>query len=311
MGKFITKRDLHAGEGLTIAFGWDKDLIAPPSSWKRFWWKMNPSENGVFLFPILSFLYMANLWYRKEREPRVRESVTVMYEPPKFSNTPLTPAEVGTLIDERLDPSDITSTIIGLAIKGYIKIEEIKKEGHIFDKTDYSLKKIKAKDPSLNPFETELMKALFPDPLPDTLVSDLKNKFYIHLDLLKKTFYGELIRKKYFITSPDKVRNSYVIAGIVVLVFATLSFIFFVPHSIGKDIIAGLFTAIIGFRTFNPYLFIHSVNLVTSNLGSTLFSAPRGSGGNGRSGSGFDGGGSPEVVLEVAVGGVGRITFQA
>jgi len=51
----------------------------------------------------------------------------VMYEPPKFDNKPLTPAEVGTLIDERLDPRDITSTIVGLAVKGYIKIEETKR----------------------------------------------------------------------------------------------------------------------------------------------------------------------------------------
>lgn len=372
MGKFITKRSLHAGEGLTIAFGWDKGLVFPPSSWKKFWWKMNLRENWVFLFPLLSFLYMANLWYRKGRDPRVRESVVVTYEPPKFNQEPLIPAEVGTLIDEKLDPRDISSTIIGLAIKGYIKIEEIKEEGLLFDKTDYYLKKIKDKDPSLNPFETVLMKALFPDPLLGTLLSDLKNKFYIHLDLLKKTLYGELIRKKYFVTRPDKVRNSYVIAGILVWVVATLSFIFLLPHSIGKDVVAGLFTGIpvIGFakfmpaktragasvfmeilgfqefmnraekeriermgdtnlfskflpyaialdvvdnwakafegiyqdppdwyvsstnfRIFNPSLFTHSIHSVASNLGSTLFSAPRGSGGNGGSGGGFGGGG--------------------
>ena len=162
IGKFFTKRSLKMGEGLTIVFGWDKGLISPPSSWKKFLWAMNLRENWIFLLPIFSFIYMANRWYRKGRDPRVRESVTVMYEPPKFDNKPLTPGEVGALIDEKLDPRDITSTIVGLAVKGYIKIEETKKEGVIFDKTDYHLLKVKEPDSNLNPFEIELMKGLLP-----------------------------------------------------------------------------------------------------------------------------------------------------
>jgi uncharacterized membrane protein len=370
-GNFYTRRSLKVGEGLTIAFGWDKGLVFPPSSLKRFLWAINPGENWIFLLPIFSFFYMANLWYRKGRDPRVRESVTVMYEPPRFDNRPLTPAEVGTLIDEKLDPRDITSTIVGLAVKGYIKIEETKKEGLIFDKTDYYLKKVKNHDSNLNPFEIELMKALFPAALPGTYISDLKNKFYTNLDILKKVLHGELIRKKYFLSSPEKVRNSYVAAGIVVLVFAILSFVILVPGSGVKNFIVGILTGIpvlalakfmpvktragasaymdivgfqefmnraekdrlekmgdmnlfskflpyaialdvadnwakafegiyqnppewyvspVGYRTFSPYAFTHSLNSLTSDLGSVMFSAPRGSGGGG--GGGFGGGGS-------------------
>ena len=80
---------------------------------------------------------MTNLWYRRGRDPRVREAINVMYEPPAFENRPLTPAEVGTLVDEKLDPRDITSSIVGLAVKGYVSIEETKKEGLIFETTDY------------------------------------------------------------------------------------------------------------------------------------------------------------------------------
>jgi uncharacterized membrane protein len=372
-GKFFTKRSLNMNEGLTIAFGWDKGLILPPSPWKKFLWALNPKENWIFLLPIFSFLYMANRWYRRGRDPRVRESVTVMYEPPKFDNKPLTPAEVGTLIDEKLDPRDITSTIVGLAVKGYIKIEETKKEGLVFDKTDYYLKKVKDHDANLNLFEIELMKALFPGALPGTFISDLKNKFYANLPLLKKVLYGELARKKYFLSNPEKVKNSYVAAGFVVLIFAVLVFVFITPGWGAKSLIAGFLTGIpvlafakfmpaktragasaymdilgfeefmkraekdriermgdknlfskflpyaialdvadnwakafegiyqdppdwyispVGFRTFSPYAFTHSLNSVTSNLGSAMFSAPRSSGGGGGfGGGGFSGGG--------------------
>jgi len=370
-GKFFAKRSLRMGEGLTIAFGWDKGLVSPPSSWKKSLWAVNIAENWVFLLPIFSFLYMTNRWYRKGRDPRIRESVAVMYEPPKFDNQSLIPAEVGTLIDEKLDPRDITSTIVGLAVKGYIKIEETKREGLIFDKTDYYLKRVKSHDSNLSPFEIELMKDLFPAEMPGTLVSDLKNKFYTNLGVLKKLLYGELIRKKYFLSSPEKVRNSYIAAGIAVLVFAILAFIFLVPSSGAKSFIAGLLTGIPvlafakfmpvktragasaymdilgfqeflnraekdrlekmgdmnlfskflpyaialdvadswakafegiyqdppdwyvspgGFRTFTPYAFTHSLNSVSSDLSSAMFSAPRGSGGSG--GGGFGGGGS-------------------
>jgi uncharacterized membrane protein len=47
----------------------------------------------------------------------------------------------------------------------------------------------------------------------------------------------------------------------------------------------------VGFRTFSPYAFTHSLNSVTSDLSSAMFSAPRGSSGGG-SGGGFGGGGS-------------------
>lgn len=296
--------------------------------------------------------------------------MTVMYEPPKFDHQPLTPAEVGTLIDEKLDPKDITSTIVGLAVKGYIQIEELKREGILFDQRDYYLKKVKDHDSSLNLFEIELMKALFPGALPGIYISDLKNNFYIYLPSLKKILYDELVRKKFFLSSPEKVRNSYRITGVIILIFSILAFASFGTGLGMKSIIAGMLTGIpilifarfmpaktragasayldvlgfqefmnraekdrlqrmgdtnlfskflpyaialdvaenwakafegiyqdppnwyvspMGFRTFSPYGFTHSLNSVTSDLGSAMFSAPRSSGGGG---GGFGGGGS-------------------
>jgi uncharacterized membrane protein len=369
-GKFFTKRSLNMGEGLTIAFGWDKGLVFPSSSWKKFLWAINLGENWVFLLPIFSFIYMGNRWYRKGRDPKVRESVTVMYEPPKFEDQPLTPAEVGTLVDEKLDPRDITSTIVGLAVRGYIKIEETKKEGILFDKPDYYLRKVKGPDANVSPFERDLMERLLGGTA-GVRVSDLKNRFYAYLPGLKKALYGELARKKYFLSSPEKVRNSYLVAGILVFVFSVLAFVFLAPDPGWKGILAGILTGIPvlafaksmpaktragasaymdvlgfqefmnraekdrlermgdkdlfsnflpyaialdvadnwakafegiyqeppdwyvspgGFRTFTPYAFNHSLNSVTSDLGSAMFSAPRGSSGGG--GGGFGGGGS-------------------
>jgi uncharacterized membrane protein YgcG len=253
-GRFVAKRNLRTGEGLTIAFGWEKGLVSPPSSWKRFLWAIHLRENWVFLLPIFTLAFMISQWYRKGRDPKVRESITVMYEPPKFNHQPLSPAEVGALIDEKLDPRDITSTLLGLAVKGYIRIEEEKKDGLIFDKTDYYLKRLKASDENLSPFEKKLMEALFPMGSPGTLVSNLKNKFYTELESLKKTLYGELVTKKYFPKNPEKIKNSYAKTGFFVMVFAFFVFIFLVPGSIVRSIVAGIFTGlpVMVFARFMP-----------------------------------------------------------
>ncbi len=245
-GGFFTKRSLNSREGFTIAFGWDKGLISPPSSWKRFLWTIDIKENWVFLLPIFSLAFMISLWNARGRDPKLKEAVTVMYEPPKYNNVPLTPGEVGTLVDEKLDPRDITSTIVGLAVKGYVKIEETKTKGLIFDSTDYYIAKVKEPDENLSPFEKILMTSIFTTDLPGRMISDMKNSFYAKLDLLKDTLYGELVSKKYFFTSPEKVRKYYITAGIIVALVGGFAIHLF-ASSVGKGIIAGLLS---GFPVF-------------------------------------------------------------
>ena len=251
---FVTKNPLNIGEGLTIAFGWDKGLTAAPSAWKKFLWTVDMTENWIFLFPPLALASMFFLWRRKGRDPRVRESMTVMYAPPTFENRPLVPAEVGTLIDEKFDPRDITSTIVELGVMGYLRIEETKKEGLLFDATDYYLKKLKDPDAQLGPFEKELMTSLFPGQLPGVYVSNLKNRFYTNLGTLKGVLYGELIRKKYFLTNPEKIRGTYTMGGIVMMVFGAFAFAFLVPGAIGKGVMASILTGmpVLIFARFMP-----------------------------------------------------------
>jgi uncharacterized membrane protein len=242
--EFVTKKSLKVGEGLSIAFGWDKGLVSPPSSWKRFLWAIDLEENWILVIPLLSFLFVINLWYRRGRDPKVKESVTVMYEPPKYDNKILTPAEVGTLVDESVDSRDLTSAIIGLAVKGYIKIEETKKEGLVFDSTDYYLSKVKGPDENLSLFERELMDSLFSDSPSGVFVSDMKNKFYKNLQELKDALYTDLVEKKYFLRSPEKVRNVYITAGILTIIFGSMLTAFLITSLTIKTIISWILTGL-------------------------------------------------------------------
>jgi uncharacterized membrane protein len=236
--RFATSRNLRTGEGLSVVLGWEKGLVAAPTAWQKFLWDINLAENWVFVLPFISFIFLFMRWFRFGRDPKVRESVVAMYEPPKYDNKPLIAAEVGTLIDESFDLRDITASIIGLAVKGYIKIDEQKKEGLIFDKTDYTLIKIKDEDNDLGPFEKELLKALFIDGGSEIEVSKLKNKFYLRLPILKELAYDSLVKKKYFDISPEKTKTKYAMMGIfIMIVGVVLSFLISADAPV-KNIIA-------------------------------------------------------------------------
>ncbi len=89
-----------------------------------------------------------------------------------------------------------------------------------------------------------LMTSLFTSelPVPGRMISELKNNFYKELDLLKSTLYGELVNKKYFLVSPDKVRKVYLTAGVVLILFSilVLTWLMQSPKSVVAGILMGL-----------------------------------------------------------------------
>lgn len=215
--KYLAGRKFLAGEGLTIVLGWNKGVVSPPSRWKQKLFLLNPAANWPFLAPPLTLLYMLVLWYRKGRDPSTGDPVVVAYAPPVEDGRPLHPAEAGALIDERLDPADITASIVDLAVKGHVTIEERKTPGFLFDKSEYFIRKEKAGG-ELLPFGRLLMEKLFPAEGTEVRVSDLKYKFYKHLDELKNAAFSGLERAGCFTANPLGVRSRYLYTGIAILI---------------------------------------------------------------------------------------------
>jgi uncharacterized membrane protein YgcG len=165
---------------------------------------------------------MAGLWYRKGRDPSTGDPLVVAYAPPEEGGRPILPAEAGTLVDERLDPADITASVVHLAVKGHITIEEKKSRALLLSKTDYILRKETKPEWELSPFERLLLERIFRDRGSEVHVSDLKRRFYTNLEDLRKAVFEGLERTGYFSANPVRVKSRYIRAGFAFLAAAGL-----------------------------------------------------------------------------------------
>jgi uncharacterized membrane protein len=207
-----TERGLGFREGLTVVVGWNPGVVHRPTTAER---AANLAYSNLpLLLPPLVLFGMWRLWRARGRDPELLP-IAAQYEPP----AQMTPAELGTLVDGKPDMRDITSTIVDLAVRGYLHITETKSEHlfGLFSNRDYTftLKQPRGTWATLQPHERDMLGAMFGADETVTL-SDLKNKFYKHLPKLKNELYGRLVRDGFYTGRPDRVRILYIVLGIIV-----------------------------------------------------------------------------------------------
>ncbi len=226
---------LNNNEGLTIVEGFPKGIVAvlKPTIYVPFFERWYGKIVLVLIvlaalgwyiaFPIWIIIH----WYRFGRDPEVGLPVTAGFDPPQASNKRfLTPAETGTLIDETVQQRDIFASIVDLARRGYIKIEEKEKKDFYLN----FVNKPKAKD-KLVPFEKTLLDGIFEEGknirLKDT-------QLYETIASVKKMLYQDMVDNGYFKTNPNTTRTIYYVVAIVAL--STVNFVLaFVAFLFGRN----------------------------------------------------------------------------
>jgi uncharacterized membrane protein YgcG len=205
------RRPLAFHEGLTAVVGWSKGAVEEPGVLARALLFLR--ANWLFTLPLAVFALMLRLWYTRGRDPRLRPIVP-RYEPPDG----LSPAETGTLVDNRADLRDITATLVDLAVRGFLVIEERDREGllGLWSSKDFTLRRQKEQPGDLKPHERAVLHGIFLGRGDAVDLSDLKNEFYRELPGIRDRIFDALVGRGYYARRPDQVRTTcWVVAAIV------------------------------------------------------------------------------------------------
>src|SRR5437899_7517423 len=241
---FETTNPLPMRGGLTIDVYIPKGILKQPSALTRLAWFLG--SNPIVFLPLVTLGVMFALWWYKGRDPDPGLSVAPMYEPPEG----MTPAEAGTLIDDTIHPRDITCTLVDLAVRGYVKIEEkVETTLGIFHHKDYVFHLLKPREQwtDVAPHERVMLENVFVDGS-ETRLSALKNRFYTALPRIQQDIKAALKNKGMYLLDPDSA-NAYSFLGIILIVapFAIAQFTGYkdVFSSVGLLIGCGVVSAVI------------------------------------------------------------------
>ncbi|MGZ3437762.1 MAG: DUF2207 domain-containing protein, partial [Gemmatimonadaceae bacterium] len=250
---FTLLRGLYPYEGMTIGVGWPPGHISsrPSQMQERLYAAVQWSP---LLIPFIVFILAFKAWEKNGRDPE-EGSFVVRYEPVAGAS----PAELGTLVDNRADMDDITATLVDLAVRGFIRIEEIT-ESHLLGlskSTDYILHILRERSQWTGlkrheEFYLSALSTLAPIGESSVKVSELANKFYSSLPAIRGAIYDSLLASGYYRESPDKVKGKWVafavlsaIVGIGLGVIATkMMWVMISPFAL---IVAGVASTIILF----------------------------------------------------------------
>jgi len=268
-GATFKASDLGNGKDFTIVVGLNKsNSIQFPDFIERTIQFI--FDNWGYLIAFLPLILIFRIWYRRGRDKRYL-SDNVYYKPDKVNTGTvalfarphlplvyhpldgLSPSEVGTIVDERVNIHDVIAEIIELARLGFMKIEQIKMKKLIGERNEYAFIKTEKygdeKELSkLKDYQKYLLKELFRstyiaksataaeklfeknkgklDSIKNklakkeyVLLSVLKNNLYKGLSVYKKKLYKRMETEGFFAGNPDKEKTKWI--GIYIgIVFA-------------------------------------------------------------------------------------------
>ena len=249
-----TQNDLGPGQGLTVVAAFPTGSVQAtgpilkerPSIKRSF--ALTPLSLTLTVLLLLAVLAgIARVYWARGRDRRYVGQIPglepaagqpAVDEPqPLFTTVPtvieytppdrIRPGECGTLLDERADTLDVTATIIDLAVRAHLRIDEVPHE-HWWQHKDWLLTKlpVPAGD-ELSPYESRLLDGLFRKG-DQVKLSDLKNTFYSDLSAVKQKLYDDAVAAKWFRRGPDDVRTQWqVIAWIVIGAGAGLTYLLY------------------------------------------------------------------------------------
>ena len=157
-----------ANEPITIISHWKKGIVTQPttytsdreirvSKFEQLLSNRMIGWAGVVLLPLVAFILMFIQWMKHGRDPEGKKTIVPVYEPP----ADLRPGEIVVLMSNGMKSAGIGTTIVDLAVCGYLRIEQSTEQKTFGEKTEYTFVKLKEGGSELRKFESAILKALF------------------------------------------------------------------------------------------------------------------------------------------------------
>ena len=203
---FRTNRRLRAREGLSVAVGFTKGIVTPPSSGTKTWWFINdnaPTILAAFGLVVLVIFYLV-AWVRVGRDP-AKGAIIPLYEPPKG----ISPAAARFIRRMGFDNKAFAAAVVNMAVKGYLTIDEDKKK-------KFTLERVSEDKSKLTKGERDIAKKLFRSKTKIKLEQKNHSKISGALNELKAYLRLEF-EKAYFLTN-----FGYFLTGLAIMVVAVL-----------------------------------------------------------------------------------------
>lgn len=202
---------LDAGEALTVR------CELPEGYFVGAGLDVNPMLYLMFIIPVVSLLVSLILWFIFGRDNQVVE--TVEFYPPEGFNS----LEVGFLYKGKADSQDVTSLLIYLANKGYIKISECE-EKSLFTKTNnFKITKLKEYDGN-NANERLFLSGLFKKTVKEDEVTstDLYDSFYVTTHKILSNINNKENKNKIFEKSTS-IKSIIIILLMLISIITTIA----------------------------------------------------------------------------------------
>ncbi|OKZ57193.1 MAG: hypothetical protein BHV99_02305 [Clostridium sp. 26_21] len=203
----------------------------------------------IITLSIMFVLIAFYLWLKYGKDDKVVE--TIEFYPPKGFNS----AEIGYMYKGYVDDSTIISLLIYLANKGYLKIEQTKKQDS-FNNKGFRFVKLKEYDGD-NENERMFFDGLFENGRFLATEKLLYNRFYRTLDEIKNNIDTKENENKIFDLKASKFRKLFKI--MIILVFIIITTIIIKPiieYSGGQNLFELFFTLF--FQGIGMYLWLTS-----------------------------------------------------
>ncbi|MEK7570522.1 MAG: DUF2207 domain-containing protein [Patescibacteria group bacterium] len=199
---------LATGEGLTIAARLPAGTVATETTQTRVGYFVQ--DNWIVLLPLLALIIMHWQWHKRGRDPKGRGTVIPQYESPRG----MFPAVVGAVADNQVGAKEFAATILHLAIRGYLSIQDLGQAGMLGNKHNYEFTRRKAPDQQLQAYEKTLLEGLFKDGTVVTTQS-LKYKFATTYQAVIADARNQLVTQGVYARDPRMVQAASIGLGLL------------------------------------------------------------------------------------------------